>query len=163
MTRVNVLDTPILAPGNCSLCGSSGGDDRQFIDIGKQLDWYGAVYFCSHCFREMSQGIGYIPVASFDKLHEDYRQLQIKYDQLEQTNGALKNAMASVLSCSGTVDSSVSDPVSAIVPSEEPNLAESEESNGSDSEATGSIAESESPDSVEGFDDLFDPSEFESD
>lgn len=57
-SRFRVTKMPILAPGTCILCKSSGGDERAFIDFGMQLDWFGAVYFCTECITEAAKLIG---------------------------------------------------------------------------------------------------------
>lgn len=81
-SRIKVLDNPNLAPGTCIVCGSAGDGERKFIDFGKQVDWIGAIYFCTFCVVEIVEAGGYIPVATFDKLHDEYRDLQVKNDQL---------------------------------------------------------------------------------
>lgn len=60
-SRFSIHEKPISAPGVCAVCKSAGGDRRHFVDFGMQLDWYGAVYFCSECIVELSQAVGYVP------------------------------------------------------------------------------------------------------
>lgn len=57
-SRFRVLNVAALSPGVCALCGSSGGDGRQFVDFGKTMDWYGVVYFCTFCVTEAAKLIG---------------------------------------------------------------------------------------------------------
>lgn len=57
-SRFRILDNPNLAPGKCALCGSVGGDGRQFVDFGKTMNWYGAVYFCTFCVAEAANILG---------------------------------------------------------------------------------------------------------
>ena len=61
-SRFSIHENPNVAPGNCAVCRHSGGDGRYFVDFGLQLDWYGAVYFCSECVRELAGAIGYVPI-----------------------------------------------------------------------------------------------------
>lgn len=57
---MKVLPTPLALPGKCALCGSSDNDDgREYIDIGFELDFYGVIYFCTHCFGEIAYAIGF--------------------------------------------------------------------------------------------------------
>jgi hypothetical protein len=135
-----------LAPGTCSLCGSADGNDRKFIDFGKQLDWYGAVYFCSECMREVSEAIGYIPVDNFDRLHDSYRELTVKFDQLETSHGALKDAFRSLLAGHHLQCTNIDDFVRRIVSS----VAESKSLSASSSESAEGNSASEQPASVEG-------------
>ncbi len=153
-SRIKVLETPILAPGTCSLCGSAGDGKRTFIDFGKQLDWYGAVYFCSECICEASLAIGYIPVASFEKLHNDHRALQIELDQLVKRHEAVSNALSILLANSNV---SVDDFVQSIVPPVE----ESTEFEFPNAESTEGDTETNESSDVEGSDDLFDATDFE--
>lgn len=57
-SRFRVVDTPTLAPGTCILCKSSGGDGRQFVDLGIQVTWVGALYFCTFCVTEAAKLLG---------------------------------------------------------------------------------------------------------
>jgi hypothetical protein len=58
-SRFRILDVAIHKPGVCALCGSAGGDGRQFVDFGKTMDWYGVVYFCTFCVGEAAQLLGF--------------------------------------------------------------------------------------------------------
>lgn len=60
-SRFSVCGNPNREPGVCCVCRSPGGDDRQFIDFGMQLDWYGAVYFCTFCVKELAEAAGFVP------------------------------------------------------------------------------------------------------
>lgn len=151
LSRVQVLDNPILAPGTCCLCGSAGGDGRKFIDFGKQLDWFGAVYFCSHCIAEVARSIGFIPVAAFDQLYSENRDLQIAFDQLKAKYESMDSGIRSIFGSSYpghfrndvSPDEKLSGDVGAV-----------EISEGRNKEADKSSV-------VEGSDDLFDASDFE--
>lgn len=158
--RVQVLDAPIMSPGVCCLCGSAGGDHRKFIDFGKQLDWYGNVYFCSFCIKEVLEVLDYISVDNFDKLHESYRELSVRYEKLKVQYEAVKNAVVVLGSPSDIDNHSVSDNSDdeSTVPqdsvSEDVGLSELAE--GRDSEA-------EQSSSDEGPVEFFDASDFDND
>ena len=45
-------------PGTCVVCGSPGGDGRKFVDIDFDIEFYGAVYFCTNCTGELVAALG---------------------------------------------------------------------------------------------------------
>ena len=73
-SKIQVLDHPKLAPGQCVVCGSRGGDSRKFVDIGFDTEeptgpfsLKGAMYWCTVCVdqvvRELAErGIIELPV-----------------------------------------------------------------------------------------------------
>jgi hypothetical protein len=149
--RVQLLNTPVAAPGTCILCG---GADKPVVDFGKQIEWYGAVYFCMDCIREVSQVIGYVPVDSFDKLHTEYRELKLSHEALTEECKTVKDALGKLLynGSSSGINPGNSEP--AIV--EDPH-AKFEAA----LDAASGDSSSEQSDSVEGSDDLFDDSDFD--
>jgi hypothetical protein len=154
-SRIQVFNAPIAAPGVCFLCGSAGGsDNRKFIDFGKQIEWFGAVYLCTECLREASEAMGYIQKSIFERLYTEHRQLEIKHAQLQRHNEVISDALGSYVgvSSSDSVDS-VIDTVPAIsLP--EPHVEH-------ESKNVDSISEAREHPSVEGPDDLFDDADFE--
>lgn len=60
-SRFTLVDTAIHAPGTCILCKSAGGDGRQFLDLGIQITWVGALYFCTFCVTEAAKLLGLVP------------------------------------------------------------------------------------------------------
>lgn len=156
-SRIQVIDVPILAPGVCMVCGTAGVDDRKFIDFGKQVDWYGAVYLCSECIIEVARAIGFIPVAEFDKLLEEYKKIQADKGMTDAKAEGIQSALDVLFAGYNggivSIDEFVRGPVSTVdkssgVPesNEEPNKRESE---------------TDEPSDVEGSDDIFDDSDFE--
>jgi hypothetical protein len=69
-SRFSIHEKPINAPGVCCVCKHPGGGDRFFVDFGFQLDWYGAVYFCSECIIELSSAVGFVPNARLKNSEE---------------------------------------------------------------------------------------------
>lgn len=57
-SKVRILEAPILAPGTCMLCGASRNDDRGYIDMGKDIQFVGVIYFCTFCMTEVANAIG---------------------------------------------------------------------------------------------------------
>ncbi|MFF5977072.1 hypothetical protein ACFY7C_36830 [Streptomyces sp. NPDC012769] len=159
MSRVQILETPILAPGKCVLCGSAGGDHRKFIDLGMKIDFYGRVYFCSYCIQEVLQKLEYVTAENFDNLHDSYRSLNTEYDRLKVEHEAVKNALNNLLSSSTFGELPRIHPNGDEVPegysrNESSDMGVSEDSAEGDPEAEQST-------SVEGSDDLFDSSDFD--
>jgi hypothetical protein len=143
-SRFRILDTPILTPGTCALCMSPGGDGRQFVDFGKQLDWYGAVYFCTFCVAEAAKLIGMMPKKDLEDLSGQYLHLRDAYSFLQVTSKEEINAARLLLrncNCSGPdADGSPTDSISVDVEPDEQGF-----------DSTSDINESSS---VEGIDDV---------
>lgn len=156
-SRLKVLDNPELAPGICFLNGCVGDGKRKFIDFGKNIEWYGAVYICTQCIIEVAEAAEYIPVASFDKLHNDYRELKVNYDQLAAKYAPFEEAIKNVLDGPDPGFGMVLHP-SSFQPSAN-EIREPDESDSNES-AQGKSETNESVD-VEGPDDLFDSSDFD--
>lgn len=57
-SRFRLLDVAIKKPGTCLVCKSDGSDERQFVDFGKTVDWYGVVYVCTFCLSEVAKLLG---------------------------------------------------------------------------------------------------------
>lgn len=155
-SRIQVLDVPISLPGVCTMCGSPGGDGRKFLDFGFQLDWYGAVYFCSECIKEFAQAANYIPVGAFEEQSKELAKLQVTYDQLVKRNKAVENALRTILgrdSSSDSIDDIIDGSV-AIVEESTSTVESSRINDDGDSTTEQSIG-------IEGLDDFFDSSDFE--
>lgn len=87
-SRFSVHDNPDVAPGKCAVCASVGGDGRKFIDFGMQLDWYGAVYFCTFCVAELAGAGGFVATEHFNKAVE---QNGLLTKELNATNESFRN------------------------------------------------------------------------
>jgi hypothetical protein len=136
------------------MCGSVGGDDRKFIDFGKQLDWYGAVYFCTECIKEFATAVDFIAKSAFDALYRDFQKLQVAHDKLTLRNRAVEDAFRTVLGNNDSpIDDLVNHPVASIQKSDTGVEANSGSIDGD--------KETEHSPSVEGSDDLFDSDDFE--
>lgn len=163
-SRLKVLDNPVLAPGICCLCGSAGDGKRKFIDFGKQLDWFGAVYFCTECFREVAEASDFVPVADFDKLHDELRGLWVKYRQLETKYAPFEEAINNVMESRTSMPDLDFDNLRSRIPessiSEDNGDSDKEQSNSNGESGERESKANESVD-VEGPDDLFDSSDFD--
>lgn len=58
MSKYIIVDVPTASPGKCGNCGSSKNDGRKYVDIGLQIDWYGAMYFCILCLTDIAKSAG---------------------------------------------------------------------------------------------------------
>lgn len=98
--RVTVMDYPVALPGRCAICGYGGGDsNRRFIDFGLQLDYYGAVNFCTECIREVAESIGYVPREFLDKAEEEIVHLRTLVDNntaVADVVGRLRSDLATI-------------------------------------------------------------------
>jgi len=52
--------TAELPPATCLICGGSNGDREYFLDMERIEDWHGSVYYCSQCFLNMAETVGYV-------------------------------------------------------------------------------------------------------
>lgn len=158
-SRLTVLANPELAPGVCFLCGSAGDDKRKFIDFGKNIEWYGTVYICTFCIVEVAEAADFISVASFDRLHNDYRELKVKYDQLAAKYAPFEEAIKNVMDSPDPGFGMVLHPSNLRIDRDESNKLDESDSN---EPAQGKSEANESVD-VEGSDDLFDSTDFDVD
>jgi hypothetical protein len=138
------------------MCGSAGDDERKFIDFGFQLDWYGAVYFCTECIKEFAQAAGYVPVEAFNNQGEELKRIQIDYDKLTLRNKAVENALSATISGKSNTnpDDDLVSRAMAIVEESNPVVESIRENDDGNSSAE------QSP-SIEGLDDFFDTSDLE--
>lgn len=107
-SRFSIHDIARLAPGICFICGSDGGDDRKFVDFGKQFKWYGAVYFCSHCIREVAEAVGFFPaevmqllVVANEEFSKENAILKKEHGDLRESLRTLSGALSNC-SCSSS-------------------------------------------------------------
>lgn len=77
-SRIRILDTPILAPGVCCICGAGRNDDRKYIDLGIDVDYIGVMYFCTFCMTELANTLGCL-------MPEQAQQLRDELDSARQT------------------------------------------------------------------------------
>lgn len=95
-SRFRILQTPELEPGKCCLCGAADSD-RQYVDFGFQLDWYGAVYFCTHCFVEAAETVGFIPTQKLISNSERLGQLLEMNQTLIDEYRSFRDAVRAIL------------------------------------------------------------------
>ncbi len=52
--RFTILDHPVASPGHCATCGYSN-NDRKYVDLRLDFEFYGTVVFCVECVGAMAQ------------------------------------------------------------------------------------------------------------
>jgi hypothetical protein len=72
MSKYRILPVPDVNPAKCANCGACKNDGRGYVDFGLQVDWYGVVYLCTECLRDIAEKAGL------------FRALELKIVQLEE-------------------------------------------------------------------------------
>jgi len=91
--RFNVSKTPSALPSKCVVCGAWGGDGRDFVDFGMDIDFYGAIYFCSVCLTECCNKLGYISPDQWQSVNTMNDELIRRIQILEADNVSLRTAL----------------------------------------------------------------------
>lgn len=150
-SRFQILDLAIKKPGVCALCGSSGGDGRQFVDFGKSVEWYGVVYFCTFCVVEAAKLLGLAPksdwVLAEHNLQEEISAGDIRWIEAQEKIRALNLLLRDHLN--GDCCAHVSD---LDVP--EADIVEPDYSGIADQSDDSPESDADESDSVEGSDDV---------
>jgi hypothetical protein len=58
MSKYRILAIPDVKPTKCANCGSTKADGRQYIDFGLDVDWFGTVFLCGFCLKDIAQAMG---------------------------------------------------------------------------------------------------------
>lgn len=100
------------------MCGSSNTEDgRQYIDIGFEIDYYGVVYFCTHCVSEIAMAIGYRSSSLFKVIEEENLEYANTLSEFRTENVKLRVALSQLdfLGSSGNIhddfDPGIKEPV----------------------------------------------------
>jgi len=86
MSKYQISDVPMFKPGKCGNCGSSKNDGRRYVDFGLEVDWYGTVFLCGFCLKDVATEMGL-----FDELLAKIKELEEKHLDFEslKNQGAL--------------------------------------------------------------------------
>lgn len=90
-----ISNHPSALPNKCVGCGIGHDNDGkiQFIDTGQELDYYGVIYFCTSCFVEIAESLGF-PAPEKWKLAEATIDNLTEYVvKLEGENEGLRDAV----------------------------------------------------------------------
>jgi len=62
--RIKILrfGDPYSTPGTCVVCGCTLSPDKEFVDFGLDIEFYGAIYVDTICIREALELLRYVPV-----------------------------------------------------------------------------------------------------
>lgn len=92
-SKVQILNAPILAPGVCMLCGSSRNDDRDYIDIGKDIQFVGVIYFCTFCMSEIANALGFLSPDQTKSLENELESARQRILEFEIKDRVLNDAI----------------------------------------------------------------------
>ena len=102
-SRIQVMDTPVAAPGTCVICGVPGPceDGRKFVDFGLLLEFYGVVYFCTECISPVALAAGYISSVEMETIKSLSEGFIKEAETLKEENRILKAALVSLFTNRG--------------------------------------------------------------
>ena len=104
-SKVQILESPRQLPGTCMLCGTSRTDDRQYIDIGKDIQFVGVVYFCTFCMTEIANRLGCLMPEQTKALEDELdaaRQRILEFQTKDETLNAAIDTLRDTGLFSGT-------------------------------------------------------------
>jgi hypothetical protein len=58
MTKYRIKDYPDIKMAKCANCGATKDDGRKYVDFGLDVDWYGIVWLCGLCLRDIANAMG---------------------------------------------------------------------------------------------------------
>lgn len=92
--RVQVVDAPPAAPGKCVICGTTSGP---MIDIGMDMEFYGAIYFCvENCMVELANSFDYHSPRQWKMMMNQIEAQRDEINQLRDQNEQLRSAVDSL-------------------------------------------------------------------
>lgn len=92
LSRIQILDAPMAAPGHCAICGGSVG---QMVDFGMNVEFYGVIYFCvENCMVELANAFEYHSPRQWKMMMNQIEDQRNELNALRDRNEALENAMA---------------------------------------------------------------------
>lgn len=110
--KVQITVVPRALPAKCASCGYAGGDsDRYFIDFGLDIDFYGVVYFCTDCFRNVCVSLDYAGPSTVQSLRERVAVLEAAVKQYEGMKDVLGGMADYVNSIGGVLTGNLADAV----------------------------------------------------
>lgn len=74
--KYKLTSTPVL-PGRCVGCSKSATGKEQFLDTTCSVDYYGAIYFCLNCAKEIGRALG---MDFVEKVQEENSLLKAELD-----------------------------------------------------------------------------------
>lgn len=93
--RVQLIETPIASPGQCTICGKSS-HPVGFADPRLDFEFYGTVLFCGDCVGDFARLFGWVEPERFVEFLREHEEV-LAHDAMvteELDNlGAIKNAI----------------------------------------------------------------------
>lgn len=91
LSRIQVLEAPMAAPGHCAICGTSQGP---VIDFGMFMEFYGVVYLCvENCMVELANSFDYHSPRQWklamDQVADQRQEINSLRDQNEQLRSTI--------------------------------------------------------------------------
>lgn len=86
MSKYRILDRPMIKPAKCANCGAHKEDGRKYIDFGLDIDWFGIVYLCTLCLKDIALNSGV-----FDDFRTQIIQLEAKVATLQSVRNEGEN------------------------------------------------------------------------
>lgn len=98
MSKYRVMGVPDVQPGKCANCGASKADGRTYIDINIDIAFYGAVFLCSHCLKEVATAVGLFDSLKdiINKLTDRVNAKEALFDQGESIRRTFENSVGEV-------------------------------------------------------------------
>lgn len=84
------------APGTCMICGSN---QRDFIDWGREAEYYGAILFCVDCVKDITnvEQLGITTTEEIDKLNKHLVEMTHELKTLREYREKVRNGVLFVL------------------------------------------------------------------
>jgi hypothetical protein len=95
--RIQFIQHPIALPGICAICGFPGGtntDGREFVDWGLSLEFYGAVIFCTSCFKSAAEKLGFLSYEDTQLLRRQVSETVEEISMVKAENDHLRVALS---------------------------------------------------------------------
>lgn len=68
--KIQIIKNTEALPAKCVVCHKPVDGNREFVDFGFDIDFYGQVLFCVDCMRPVAEACDYIPYEEFKKLSD---------------------------------------------------------------------------------------------
>lgn len=101
--KVQVLTSPQALPPNCVVCNRHADGLTEFVDIGFQIEFYGAVYFCVDCLTPVAEACGYVPYKEFKDISNILEGTLDRSKELERDRDKFKSLLDDMLAYRPTV------------------------------------------------------------
>jgi hypothetical protein len=115
MSKYRILTRPDVGPNaKCANCGSSREDERLYVDFGLQIDWYGPVYLCTICLRDIAYNAKLFRALEIHilKLEEEIAELKLQRVSAKELKETVLKTYEEVRSYFDNLSATGNDPAS---------------------------------------------------